>query len=249
MMRLLWTSAIAGLLAPLAGTLWLAFSPDPFFTLPVGDWSARWFGQALAVEPWGRAFFRSLWMASVAGALAVALALPAAWASRVGARSWLAVWMLPACLPQVAWAMGLLPLAGLLPEFGRTGLLVAAQALLGFPVALLLIGLRMDNGLQLLLAAAADLGARPVQAWLRVGLPRLIPAMAAAFLLAATLAFHEPVLCLFLCTPGQETVPALAWPTLRSSLTPVVAAVASLTMGLGLVAAGFALWVFGRRAG
>jgi|GEM_PF-2077270 len=247
-MRLLWTFVVLLLLAPLAVTLWLAFSPDPFFTLPVGDWSVRWFTQVLASDQWRQALIRSLWMAALSGALAVALALPPAWASRAGTSWWLAVWLLPACLPQAAWAMGLMPLAGALPEGARIVLLVAAQALLGFPVALLLIGLRMDSHFRRLLAAAADLGASPGQAWRRVGLPRLLPAVTAAFLLAATLAFHEPVLCQFLCLPGGETVPALAWPTLRSSLTPLVAAMASLTMGFGLAAAGLALWLVGRRA-
>ena len=245
-MRLLWIAATLLMMAPLVVTLWLSFSPDPFFTLPVSDWSVRWFTQAVTGEQWHQAFFRSLWMAGLSGALAVGLAIPAAWVSRGKPSAWWALYLLPACLPQVAWAMGLLPMAGSLPEGSRLCLLVVAQALLGFPVALLLIGLRVDGAFRMLLAAAADLGASPAQAWWRVGLPRLFPAVAAAFLLAATLAFHEPVLCLFLCQPGEETLPALIWPTLRSSLIPVVAALASLTMGCGLVIAGWALGVFGR---
>lgn len=245
-MRLPWIVAMLLMVAPLWVTLWLSFSPDPFFTLPMGDWSVRWFGQAVNGEPWRQAFFRSVWMSGLSGALAVGLAIPAAWSARGKAPPWMALCLLPACLPQVAWAMGLLPMAGALPEIGRPCLLVVAQALLGFPLALLLVGLRVDGPFRAQLAAAADLGASPVQAWWRVGLPRLFPAVVAAFLLAATLAFHEPVLSLFLCLPGEETLPALIWPTLRSSLTPVVAALASLAMGFGLALSGLALWVFGR---
>jgi ABC-type spermidine/putrescine transport system permease subunit II len=70
-------------------------------------------------------------------------------------------------------------------------------------------------------------------------------------LLSGTLALHEPVLGLFLCPPGGETLAALAWPTLRSSLTPVVAAVATLTLFMGLGVAGAVVWLWGleRRRG
>ncbi len=247
MTRFLHLLAALSLLTPLALTVWLAFSPDAFFTLPVAEWSARWFGQALGQEHWREALVRSVWMAALAGAIATALAVAGA-VSMPSGKGWVVV-LLPACIPQVAWAMGLLPLTALLPEGGRTGMLVLAQAALGLPVAWLVVRLRVDAGFHGLLATARGLGASPVQSWWRVGLPCLAPAVATAFLLSATLAFHEPVLCLFLCLPGQETVPAVAWPTLRSSLTPVVAAVATVTLTAGILMTGLVVQAWrGRRS-
>lgn len=245
MTRALQALATLLLLTPLGLTVWLAFSPDAFFTLPVGEWSARWFGQALSQDHWREALVRSAWMAALAGALATALAVAGA-LSTPSDKGWMLV-LLPACIPQVAWAMGLLPLTAFLPGGASTGVLVLAQAALGLPVAWLVVRLRVDAGLHGLLATARGLGASPVQSWWRVGLPRLAPALATAFLLSATLAFHEPVLCLFLCPPGQETVPAVAWPTLRSSLTPVVAAVATVTLAAGILITGFAVQVWRGR--
>lgn len=238
------------LLTPLLVTVWLSFSSDSFFSLPVTQWSTRWYQAAWNDPRWRDSFARSLLTASLAGLLCVSLALPAALAL-VGKkeRSLVALLVLPACLPPVSWAMGLLPLVGAWPEACRMAVLVMAQALLGLPVALLALRLRVDREWLELVRTARGLGATPYQALLRVGIPRLMPALIAAFLLATTLAFHEPVLCLFLCPPNQETLPAVAWPTLRSSLTPVVAAVATLTMALGLLVAGLVAWLWNPRRG
>ena len=236
------------LVTPMVLTVWLSFAADSFFSLPVGTWSVRWYQAAWNDSRWRDSFARSLVSAGMAGLLCVSLALPAAFAL-VGKnrRGLLTLMVLPACLPPVSWAMGLLPLVGAWPDGPRMAVLVISQALLGLPVALLALRLRVDQEWLDLMRTARGLGASPPQALLRVGLPRLMPALGAAFLLATTLAFHEPVLCLFLCPPGQETLPAVAWPTLRSSLTPVVAAVAAVTMVLGLLVAGLMLWLWNTR--
>ena len=240
------------LLAPLGLTVWLAFSPDAFFSLPVQDASTRWFGLAVGDERWRGALLRSVWMAGLSGLVAVGLALLAGLSIRQGEKPWwLVALLLPACIPHAAWAMGLLAWVGQLPGWAGVWVLVLAHAVLGVPVAFLVLRLRLDGTHHALLATARGLGAGPVAAWWRVGLPRLVPALAVGFLLAGTLALHEPVLGLFLCPPGGETLAALAWPTLRSSLTPVVAAVATLTLLMGLGVAGAVVWLWGleRRRG
>ena len=245
---LLVTSGAVLLLAPCLLTAWLAFSPDPFFTLPIQAWSTRWF-IALAGDPqWRLALPRSLCLALASGLMAVGLGLPAAIALARSPSRWiLPALVLPGCLPPVAWGLGLMPVVAGLEPLARLGVLVVADALLGLPVVLLVLRLRVDKTLFGLLETARGLGASPFQAWIRIGLPQVLPSLMVGWLLAATLALHEPVLCLFLCPAEWETLPALAWPTLRSSLTPVVAAAATVTTCLGLVFCGLAWCSWHRR--
>ena len=135
---LLVTSGAVLLLAPCLLTAWLAFSPDPFFTLPIQAWSTRWF-IALAGDPqWRLALPRSLCLALASGLLAVGLGLPAAIALARSPSRWvLPALVLPGCLPPVAWGLGLMPVVAGLEPLARLGVLVVADALLGLPVVLL----------------------------------------------------------------------------------------------------------------
>jgi putative spermidine/putrescine transport system permease protein len=72
--------------------------------------------------------------------------------------------------------------------------------------------------------------------------PALLAAMAASF--AASL--NESMLTLFLATPSTETLPAVVWPTLRYSPSPLVAVASCASVAVALVVA---VAVFALRKG
>jgi spermidine/putrescine transport system permease protein len=75
--------------------------------------------------------------------------------------------------------------------------------------------------------ASADLGATPLQTFIRVTLPLILPAILAGAILAFTLSFDEIIVTLFL--KGRDaTLPLVVWGRLRRGLSPVVNAAATV---------------------
>ena len=103
--------------------------------------------------------------------------------------------------------------------FGAAFVLVIVQAKL--------VG--MDPDLE---AAARDLGAGPVKAFLLVTVPSLAPALIAGWLLAFTLSLDDVVLASFVNGPGATTLPLVIFSRARLGLNPSVNAVATLIVAL-----------------
>jgi len=82
--------------------------------------------------------------------------------------------------------------------------------------------------------AALDLGATPWQAFLKVTLPQLWPAVAASALLAFTISFDDYVITSMVAGVDSETLPMVVYAMARRGGNPEVNAVATMvTLGLG----------------
>ncbi|MEO8659730.1 MAG: ABC transporter permease [Bryobacteraceae bacterium] len=82
--------------------------------------------------------------------------------------------------------------------------------------------------------AALDLGATPWQAFLKVTLPQLWPAVGASALLAFTISFDDYVITSMVAGVDSETLPMVVYAMARRGGNPEVNAVASMvTVGLG----------------
>jgi putrescine transport system permease protein len=76
--------------------------------------------------------------------------------------------------------------------------------------------------------AAAILGATPWRAFRRVTLPLLMPAIAAAWLLAFTLSLDDVVVASFVTGPGASTLPIVIFSSVRLGVSPQINALATL---------------------
>jgi putrescine transport system permease protein len=91
--------------------------------------------------------------------------------------------------------------------------------------------------------AAADLGARPVRAFLSVVLPLIAPALAAAWLLTFALSLDDFVITAFVTGPGATTLPLLVFSSVKLGVSPeinalgtvIVAVVAAVTLAATLL--------------
>jgi putative spermidine/putrescine transport system permease protein len=97
------------------------------------------------------------------------------------------------------------------------------HATIGLPIAFLIIQTCMTEQLRELDAAAAGLGANPIDVARRVTLPLLTPVLLAAGIAVFVLSLNESLVSVFLATPTNETLPAVIWPQLRYSPSPMVA--------------------------
>lgn len=250
-----WPSALGwlvlvGLLAPVLHTAWVSFSPDSFLTPPTGEWSLRWYRQFLTSPRWTAAVGRSLTVAAAASVVSVATAVPAAYATRRprwrGRGLFATALLLPAVVPPAALGMGLLPLLHRVGLWGHPLGLILVHAALGLPVAFLIVRTHLTDRLAELEAAARGLGANRWQVVRRVSLPLLRPALIAAGLAVFVLSVNETLVTVFLTTPSSETVPAVSWPELRHSPTPVVAVASGVTAGLGVIGVVWVMYFVGR---
>jgi putative spermidine/putrescine transport system permease protein len=234
-----WLLVLVGLV-PLLHTIWVSFSPDSFLTPPTRAWSLKWYRSFLQEPRWTIAFARSFVVAILSASVAVVVALCALIGMSHLRPRWAGLWysllLLPGCVPAVALGMGLLPLLQSSGLWGTLAGVIVIHATLNLPIVFLILRSLWTEHVSILHAAARGLGATSWQAYRRVTFPLLLRPLIVAFLVAVVLSLNEIIVSIFLATPNTETVSSLTWPQLRFSPTPLVAVVATFTMGVGILA-------------
>lgn len=145
--------------------------------------------------------------ALVSTILSVALAMPAAYAlyrlSMPGRRTLLAVLTLPFILPTVVVGLAF---RELLPFPGTTAAIVIAHVFFNVGLAVRVIGSLWGHLDPRLREVAATLGLTPIQAFVRVTLPPLKPAIVSAAVLIFLFTFTSFGVVLILGDPSQPTI-------------------------------------------
>lgn len=250
--------ALGLLLWPLAYATWLSFTPHSMLRPPSDRWSLRWYRQFLESPQWTQGLTNSLVIGAMATGIAVVCGAGAAvaleGASPARRRLVAGAVVLPMLVPTVVLGMGTLPLVQALGLWGTRLSLAAAHGLWTMPVVFLVVRGALEALDTDLMAAARGLGASRTQVLARVTLPLITPGLLLGALMAFVLSLNEFLIALFLSTPDIETLPKVIWPSLRYTLTPVVAAASALSTGLttlliGLMAFALAADRRRRRAG
>jgi spermidine/putrescine transport system permease protein len=85
----------------------------------------------------------------------------------------------------------------------------------------------MDRAIE---EAAQDLGANPVETFLRVTLPLILPGVIAGALLAFTLSFDDFVITFFVAGVGSSTLPLEIYSMIRFGVSPVINALSTVVL-------------------
>lgn len=85
----------------------------------------------------------------------------------------------------------------------------------------------MDRSLE---EAAQDLGATPVETFLRVTLPLILPGVMAGALLAFTLSFDDFVITFFVSGVGSSTLPLKIYSMIKFGVSPVINALSTVIL-------------------
>jgi putrescine transport system permease protein len=80
--------------------------------------------------------------------------------------------------------------------------------------------------------AAMDLGASPLRTFLTVTLPLILPAIAAAWMLAFSLSLDDLVIASFTTGPGATTLPIRIYSEVRLGVKPEMNAICSIMVGV-----------------
>jgi ABC-type spermidine/putrescine transport system permease subunit II len=220
------------LFAPILVVMIYAFNAGEIITVWSG-FSTKWFGEALRDSQIRVAIAESFKIAFCSSLLSVVFASAAALVisrARFSLRlPYEAMLFLTLVVPELVLAIGLLLFYmrfGI--PFGMQTVMVG-HAVFGSSVALLIVRARYTGTGLDLERASADLGAGPWATLRQVTLPRLAPAIAAAFLLTFIMSFDNVVISQF-TAGGTQTWPLYLLSALRFGVSPEVNAVSVLLL-------------------
>ncbi len=229
------------LLLPLLLVFVQSFNDVPQATVAgFRGFTLRWYREVLIGSAYVDSFLVSLRLAAATLVVALALALPLAFAlvryELPGREWWMAFLMLPLSLPHVAIGVGMLRMlqayTALPPFMG----LLAVHVVLVLPFTIMLLRasvLQLDTSLE---DAAQSLGANGMRRLFFVILPGLAPGLCAAGIVSFLLSFEEVTVTSFLTTARLTTLPVRIYAEASFSLQPTVHAVSTLLILLTIAA-------------
>jgi putrescine transport system permease protein len=242
---------LAFLYAPIALLVLYSFNASRLVTV-WGGFSTRWYESLFRNEQMLDAVWVTLRVGVISATLATVLGTLAAVALVRGGRfrgrlPFSAMIYAPLVLPEVILGLSLLLLfvsLGLPRGFWTVTL---SHATVTLCYATVVIQARLQDFDGSLEEAARDLGCGPAEAFLKVTLPNIAPAVAAAWMLAFTLSLDDLVIASFTSGPGPTTLPMRLYSQVRLGVNPEINAVSTLL--IGAVATGIlALWLVQRRS-
>lgn len=220
------------LIAPIIAIVPLSFNAEPFFTYPMPGLSLRWYEEFFSSDVWQLALKNSIIVAVCATLLSTVLGtLAAIGLSRPDCPSratLTAILISPMIVPVIVSAVGIyyaFAAIGLLNTL--TGLVLAHTAI-GAPFVVITVTATLASFDHNLMRAAASLGATPVETVLRIMLPIIAPGVVSGALFAFVTSFDEVVIALFISGSEERTLPRQMWSGVRETLSPTIAAVATL---------------------
>ncbi|MEO9528309.1 ABC transporter permease [Roseibium sp.] len=242
---------------PVAVIVLLSFNASQFGSFPMTGFSFRWFVELAQNDAILRAFRTSLILGSLTALVSTTLGVLASLALvryNVPGRNLISTLLIaPILVPEVVLAVALLLFLNFLSINKSFFLLLMGHVIFTLPFVILvvqarLVGIRRDYE-----EAALSLGASPVQAFFRITLPLLAPAVFAGMLFAFTISFDDITGTLFWKPGGVETVPTQIFAMLRNSISPEINALGTvmifLTVGLPLLGLAIARRMAMQRGG
>lgn len=245
------------LYAPIISLIVFSFNESRLVTV-WGGFSTRWYGELLRDRQILNAAWISLqvafWSATLATIIGTLGAFVLTRFSRFTGRLLLTGMITaPLVMPEVITGLSLLLLfvsmeltLGWPAGRGLTTIVIAHTTFCAAFVAVIAQSRlrQMDESLE---EAARDLGAGPVRVFFDVTLPVIMPALVAGWLLAFTLSLDDLVIASFVSGPGASTLPMVIFSKVRLGVSPDVNALATIIIGIVLVAVLIAGWLM-RRA-
>ncbi len=234
------TAIFIYLIAPLFVIFPLSFSHDEFLVfseemkrLDPDGFSTRWYKDMVwgTKNPWGLAAKNSLFIAFFATIGSVIIGTIAA----VGLSSRympykgiiMAILISPMIVPLIISGVAIfffMAKAGLAATY--TGIILA-HIILGTPFVVITVTATLSGFDHSVTRAAASLGSAPINTFMKITLPLILPGVISGGLFAFVTSFDEVVVVLFLAGLENTTIPIQMWVGLREQLSPTILAVAT----------------------
>lgn len=199
-------------------------------------WTFKWYAMILEDEALLSAVKNSLLIAGTTAMIATLLGAAAGFALKKVRRKILVAFIAaPLAAPEIF--MGVSLLVFFIAINLTLGVFSVTLAHIMFCIAYVALVVRAGLASQdeSLVDSARDLGATPWQAFFRVTLPLLSPAIIAGALLSFTLSLDDFVITYFTSGAGATTLPVYIYSMIRVGITPEINAISTILMGLSFL--------------
>lgn len=198
-----------------------------------GGWSTRWYAELLNDKAMMEAAWMSLRVGLVSATLATVLGTMAAVAlargdAFRGRTLFSGMLHAPLVMPEVITGLSLLLLFIAVEAERGFWTVTAAHTTLTMCFVSVIVQSRLNDLDRSLEEAAMDLGCSPAGAFFAVTLPMILPAVAAAWMLAFTLSLDDLVIASFTTGPGATTLPIRIYSEVRLGVKPQINAICTL---------------------
>lgn len=237
--RLSYAAVFAFMLLPLVIVVSTSFNATGDLVFPPEGLTLQWYGELRHDVRWLGAIENSLIIASGTAALSTALGVLGAFGFREidsGATTYLLPLLLaPLLIPPVVLGISLLVFLSQLGLYQSYLGIIIAHSLWATPLVFFImqsVFSRFDWSLR---DAGRDLGADPVRNFVYVVFPGVRNGVLVSALIAFIISLQEFIMALFLSGHDTQTIPVLAWTTLRQSLDPMVSVVSTFLILASIV--------------
>jgi putative spermidine/putrescine transport system permease protein len=220
------------LLAPTLIVLAVSFDPTTTVTFPPDGLSLRWYLALPEHSQFLDAFFRSVYAAT----LCTVIGIPVGVMTGIGLmrfdirleKYFQLYFLLPFTVPLVVSGVILLIIFGETGVIGQLWTVGLALAIINIPFMIWSVTSRVNALDPELEAAAENLGAEEIQRFVYVTFPAILPGVVTGSLIMFVLGLNEFIVSLLITTNDIVTLPVLLYTQIRSSISPLIAAVASI---------------------
>jgi putative spermidine/putrescine transport system permease protein len=227
------------MLSPLVLIVWMSFTPSEYFSLPIHDFTLRWYRAVFEHSGFPGAFLLSLRLAIISALIASVLSFLAGYSIvrfNFRGRAFLdAFFMSPLVIPAVVFGIAVLQFLNRVGLYNTFFSLVAAHVIVIMPFAIRAIDAALRDVPRELEWMAMNLGASRLRALWSVTLPLAIRGVLAGFVFAFIISFDEVTVTIFATGPAYQTLPIRIYNYLSDQVDPTVAAVSALLILMSLV--------------
>jgi putative spermidine/putrescine transport system permease protein len=244
--RLWWLCVGVFLALPLIVVAGVSINQQQSLTFPPRGLSLHWYAQIFTDPGWRTALLNSLWLATAAATLAVAIALPLAWFLWRRVAPWARLVELlgvaPFILPPVITALGFLSFWSITGLYGQLWTAAISHGIFFTTLPLVTLTLGFSAIDRSLAEAAATMGADDRQVFRTIVLPLITPYLISGFAFVFVLSLNEYIVSYMTVGFVMETLPIKIFNALRYGYTPTMASVSVLFVAIAAIIFGLAAW-------
>ncbi|BAY16149.1 binding-protein-dependent transport systems inner membrane component [Anabaenopsis circularis NIES-21] len=217
-----------------------SFNQSPYsatwqgFTL---DWYSKLFSDDRILSALNNSLIVAFCAVGISAVLGTLMAVGLARYTFPGKSLYRGVAYLPLIIPDIAIAVATLVFLAAFAVPLSLWTIVAAHIVFCLAYVGLVVGSRLNNLDPHLEEAALDLGATPVQAFIKVLLPQLMPGIVAGCLLAFVLSLDDFLIASFTAGSGYNTLPMEIFSRIRTGVKPDINALSMLLITVSAIVA------------
>ena len=245
---IVWLSLIT-LSLPTLIIIGASFTAGDIIQFPPDGFSLRWYARMWQLSSFQQALWRTFYVSVICTLVSIPVGTLAALATvkyRMRYQKTIQIYLLlPFTIPLVVSGISMMVFFGEIRILGQLWPVGVALCIINIPFMIWSVSASANALDPELENAARNCGAPPVQTFLTVTLPAVTPGIITGALLMFILAFNEFLVSLFLTDSRTVTLPVQIYNSIRSVITPDLAAVSVLYIGVALVS----VWLLDRLVG